>query len=77
MTFALLHWALALVEKTDSVVMAARAKSIINLFLNFFAHSFFASLGILMLVVLYAINQLTLISGTIVLLFTFLFIKLF
>lgn len=50
---------------------------IINLALNYFPHSFMAALGILMLLVLYAINQLTVISGGIVLLVTTLFIKLF
>lgn len=50
---------------------------IINLFLNYFPHSFIASLGLQMLLVLYAINQLTPISGGIVIVFTILFIKLF
>jgi hypothetical protein len=49
----------------------------INLVLKYFPHSFMASLGVLMLLVLYAINQLTPIAGGIVILITILFIKLF
>lgn len=50
---------------------------IINLILNYFPHSFIGSLGLLLILVLYAINQLTPVTGGIVIIFTILFIKLF
>lgn len=50
---------------------------IINLVFNYFPHSFISALGLLMLIVMYAINQLTFISGGIVILLTTLLIKIF
>lgn len=50
---------------------------LIDLFLNYLPHSFFAALGVLITIVLYAINQLTFISGGIAILITVLCIKLF
>lgn len=50
---------------------------IIELFFNYFPHSFIAALGLLMLLVMFAINQLTVVSGGITLLITTLLIKIF
>jgi hypothetical protein len=50
---------------------------ICDLFFNYFPHSFMASLGLLMMLVMYAINQLTFISAGIVILLTTLLIKIF
>ncbi len=50
---------------------------LINFILNYLPHSFIAALGILLMLVLYAINQLTAITAGIIILITTLLIKIF